>query len=123
MKSTINNKYIRTRLREALEALHAIDDDTAYAEVVGAIYDAIDNFRVYESARRLRSQRQHNGSARALADLQIDADGRVVEISAADLAEVQFAPAHEPLSTPADLEALVQKHFRAIPVAREVTDL
>lgn len=123
MKSTINNKYIRTRLREALEALYALDDDTAFAQVVGAIQDAIDDHRVYESARRLRSQRRSNGSAHAIADMQIDAEGRVVEISAADLAEVQFAPAHEPLSTAQDLEALVQKHFRAIPVAREVTDL
>ena len=54
MKSTINNKYIRTRLREALEALYALDDDTAFAQVVGAIADAIDDHRVYESARRQR---------------------------------------------------------------------
>jgi hypothetical protein len=116
MKSTINNKYISTRLREAL---YALDDDTAFAEVVGAIQDALDNHRVYENARRLPSQRPHNGSSRAIADVQMSPDGTVYEITARDLEDVEFAPANGSFASPADLEALVKKHFRPIPVAPE----
>ena len=74
--------------------------------------DAIDDHRVYEQPRRLRSQRQHNGSAHALADLQLDQRGQVVEITADDLAAVEFAPADEPRRTAADLDELVGRMFR-----------
>jgi hypothetical protein len=46
-------------------------------------------------------------------------DGTVYEITARDLEDVEFAPANKSFASPADLEALVQKHFRPIPVAPE----